>query len=533
MSGLSECQYIPLLLHCTLLLFLPVGSVRYSNSMMIMLSLLGVGLALEVLLLAVPLGWRMRRPLAVVLLLVHGFSAGFIMSMWGFSAFSITAGALGLYRVGNMIRIIEGRMHEGYLRRAVRRSAVWLALMQVAVIGCWLLWREWLSVGFSLWPLVALGQAAVAATLLATTLRRMRRTAWPAVEQHYSDAELPTLTVAIPARNETEVLHGCLQSLVASNYPKLEIIVLDDCSQTRRTPEIIRDFAHEGVRFIKGEEPDPTWLAKNQAYDRLADEATGQYILFCGVDIRFTPTALRTIVGAMLYREKQMLSLLPERAPEVRGHQALAQAMRYLWELVPPRRLFKRPPVLSSCWIVTKELLKQAGRFDAVRRSIVPEAHFARMAAATESYSFMRAGINPGVSSLKGAVEQHETAVRMRYPQLHRRPENVFALAVAEVLFILLPFVLALCGGLLDVGTATVLLAWLAVIMLTITYGVVVHATKLGSGLFTAAMLPVVVLHDMWVLHRSMWRYEFSEVAWKGRNVCVPAMHVIPRLPKI
>jgi hypothetical protein len=42
-----------------------------------------------------------------------------------------------------------------------------------------------------------------------------------------------------------------------------------------------------------------------------------------------------------------------------------------------------------------------------------------------------------------------------------------------------------------------------------------------------------MVAYDMAILHYSMWQYEFSEVDWKGRNICVPAMHVIPHLPKL
>jgi hypothetical protein len=30
-----------------------------------------------------------------------------------------------------------------------------------------------------------------------------------------------------------------------------------------------------------------------------------------------------------------------------------------------------------------------------------------------------------------------------------------------------------------------------------------------------------------------MYKYEFREVIWKERNVCVPVMHVTPHLPKI
>lgn len=513
-------------------LFRPIAPVRYSNNMMIMLSLLGVSVLLELILLYTP-AWQARRLLSVPVFCTSGFAAGFVALYAPISVFSIVVGLLYVYRAGNVIRIIEQRMHEKYLRQAVRRTSRWLMGMQ---LGAGLCWGLWLFIGIPpavLWAAVAVLQLGVAALLLVTMLHRMRRTAWPAATEHYSDAELPTLTVAIPARNETEDLQQCLETLVACNYPKLEIIVLDDCSQTRRTPEIIRGFAHNGVRFIKGSEPDGIWLPKNRAYDRLATEATGAYILFCGVDIRFTPLALKEIVGTVLARKKRMMSILPERAPAVRSGHALAQVMRYMWELVPPRRLFRRPPVLSSCWIIEKAALQEAGQFNAVRRSIVPEAHFARFAAVTDAYSFMRAGVNPGVQSTKGALEQRNTAVRMRYPQLHRRPENVVLLAAAEVGFILLPFVILVTGYWLGVGSVAILLAAATVAFLLVMYTVVALSTKLGNGLMTVMMLPVVVAYDLLLLHYSMAQYEFSEVDWKGRNVCVPAMHVIPHLPKV
>jgi hypothetical protein len=30
-----------------------------------------------------------------------------------------------------------------------------------------------------------------------------------------------------------------------------------------------------------------------------------------------------------------------------------------------------------------------------------------------------------------------------------------------------------------------------------------------------------------------MWQYEFGEVIWKDRNICIPIMQVVPELPKI
>ncbi len=57
------------------------------------------------------------------------------------------------------------------------------------------------------------------------------------------------------------------------------------------------------------------------------------------------------------------------------------------------------------------------------------------------------------------------------------------------------------------------------------------------SAWFMATVnFPVVMLAEIIALNYSMLQYELDEVTWKGRNVCIPAMHhleVIPRLPKI
>jgi hypothetical protein len=500
--------------------------------MMLLLWIFGLGLAVELFMQFVAIGWRIRMVLAVAAVLIAGFGAGAV-ALWQPNVFSVLIGVVNLYRAFNNIRIVEARMHDHYLHTATRRTALVFMAVQVVLLLAWVGWQHWHTTGHLSWGLLGSAQLLVAIVLIVSTARRLKRTAWPAKMAHYSDADLPTITVAIPARNETEDLQACMQTIVASDYPKLEIVVLDDCSQNRRTPEIIRGFAHDGVRFIQGEEPKETWLPKNQAYARLVSEVSGDYVLFCGVDIRFEPTALTQIVSTMLARKKRMMSILPERAAEARRSISLVQAMRYAWELVPPRRLFRRPPVLSSCWIIEKDALKETGGFEAVARSIVPEAHFAKELTKTDSYSFMRAGKNPGISSVKTFAQQRDTAIRMRYPQMHRRPESVFFLAATELLFLLGPFALAASGVFFHAGWVAIATAALAAVILTATYGLVGHATKISSPLFSLVALPFVVLYDLAILHYSMWQYEFSEVDWKGRNICIPAMHVIPHLPKL
>lgn len=477
--------------------------------------------------------WRVRKPLAAILAVATlTISSAAIALSW--NVLSVLFALAGLYRAFNDVRLVKGRMHERYLQRATRRTAFSLLGLQTAVGLLWLCWPKLGISTASAWVGLAVMQLLAAVMVLASTIRRLRRTMWRPPRLHMADAELPSLTVAIPARNETEALAACLQSLTASNYPKLEIIVLDDCSQNKHTPEIIRSFAHDGVRFVQGEQPKPTWLPKNQAYARLAAEASGAYVLFCGVDVQFAPDTLRQIMLTMLGRRKKMIDVMPQRQHTAYTQFAIVQAARYAWELMPPRRMFGRPAVLGSCWMIEAAALKAAGGFEAVSRSIVPEAYFAKRMAALGAYSFLRSSPALGLLSAKQASEQRATAIRTRYPQVHRRPEHVLLVSWLEFGLLALPLVLAMAGGLgAPLPWLVTALSLAAGTLLTCAFACLARAAHVIAAWSAPLAFPLAVLTDICLLHYSMWRYEFSVVEWRGRNICIPAMHVIPHLPEM
>ena len=494
--------------------------------MMVMLAILIVATLFELGLDVIPGLWGSRRFIASVISVGVPFASGGIFA-WRPGAASGLLLVVSVFRVFNTLRVAGSQMNEVNLRRATRQTSLWLVGTQLLVAGAWVVDRH-LALSDSTWiMLLALVQLFSASVLAASTARRLRRTKPITPKAAYADSELPTVTVAIPARNEDEQLEACLQSVIASDYPKLEVLVFDDCSQDR-TSQIIRGFAHDGVRFISGKEPTPNWLAKNQAYEQLAQEASGELILFCGVDVRFAPHSVRQLVTLLKRRRKTMLSLLPINE---RPGFSIAQTMRYYWELALPRRMFNRPPVMSSFWLIEARALKAAGGFAAVSRSITPEAHFARYAIEGDKYSFMRSTPHLGVASVKGVPEQRETAVRTRYPQLHRRPELVLAVVAAELVLLFAPFVLVIVGLWGVLGMAPEIIFATTCLVLAVTYHRVTSTTSPKNRWGVSPLFPVAVLVDIILLHYSMWKYEFSTVEWKGRNVCIPVMHTYSHLP--
>jgi len=439
---------------------------------------------------------------------------------------------ISLYRGFNLLRIVEARMHERYLLRVTLRTSLALMLSQLILLALWGLSDKLLLTSHQCWIILGVLQLLAAVLVLATTLRQLRLTTPPALSLHLADRDLPSITVCIPARNETAAMEACLRTLVASDYPKLEVLVLDDCSQDK-TPDIIKSFAHDGIRFIRGAEPPAGWLAKNWAYQRLAGEASGELLIFAGVDVNFAPAALRALVLSMKQNSRQMLSVVPrnESIPDSRRFSALLQPARYAWELCLPRRRFGRPPVLSSCWAIERRLLEKHGGFAAVASDITPESYFARAAStAAGAYGFVRSAEELDIVSRKPWDEQWSTAVRTRYPQLHRRPEMVLLVSALEALVLLFPFfeilwALARRDWLLlaPAAVAFVLQVWAFAAVVQLTYRKFLWRSLI-------ALLPAAAL-DIALRHLSMWRYELGAVYWKGRNVCLPVMHVFPHLP--
>ncbi len=499
--------------------------------MMLLLIVLGVLSLLELLFWLPPI-WRWRKLLACLLIPSLSLISGILFG----SNFSVWTGVLlllSLYRVINLLRLVEGRTQADYLFNVARSSSWWLIGAQITVLAfAALSHAEHVPVLTWLYILSGL-EFAAAAVLLSSTLRHLRTTTPPKITRTYADKDLPTLTVAIPARNETDDLEACLQSLLANDYPKLEVLVLDDCSQDKRTPEIIRAFAHDGVSFVAGKVPPKQWLAKNYAYKQLVDEANGELLLFCGVDARFQPHSLKLLVETLLAKKKSMVSWVPKNRLPNAGQfgSLLVQPGRYAWELALPRRLLNRPPVLSTCWLITREALRTAGGFPAVAHKASVESYFAHQTAGhQDGYSFLQSNERIGLTSAKDFLEQRATATRLRYPQVHRRPELVGLLSLLEVLLLVAPFGLVI-GSIFAKTWVLLALSAVVCLLLTLFYTQIVSLTYRRFLWRSLWLLPFAVLYDVGLLNYSMWRYEFREVIWKDRNVCMPIMHVTPNLP--
>lgn len=492
-----------------------------------MMLMFWISILFELLIVAVPPIWRWRSVIAAGALTTLSFWFGATIVQEP-SKIVFLLMFVSIFRAFNLLKITKATIHESYLKQVTRRTSLsFIGISVILVVLHNLVTIQYLSQLVLPWALL---QFVVAMSILAVTTKNLQKTKHHQSRHFYTDKELPTVTVAIPARNETNDMAACLRTVLANDYPKLEVLVLDDCSQDR-TAEAIKDFAHDGVRFISGSTPKDHWLAKNQAYEELSKHASGEIILFCGVDVRFGPQAIRSLVTSMLNKDRKMLSVMPFR---IGGgvNTSLIQPLRYWWELALPRRLFNRPPVLSTCWLIYRKTLEDLGSFKAVSRNIIPEGFFARELVKQDSYAFIRSDEHLDVRTVKVIEEQLATALRTYYPQLRKRPENVLVLIVAELALIGAPIAFTISMLWTGITVAGAFGAISLLLLITVHYLITSASSPLHSVIALFNM-PFALLTEISLMLASMYQYEFGTVTWKGRNICIPTMHVVRRLPKL
>lgn len=123
---------------------------------------------------------------------------------------------------------------------------------------------------------------------------------------------LPSLSLIVAARNEARNLRAAATTLLALDYPDLELIIVDDRSSDA-TAAILAELAAVDPRLTVvtvAELPDG-WLGKNHALWRGSRMARGELLLFSDADIVMAPDVLRRAVAYLQRERLDHLALSP------------------------------------------------------------------------------------------------------------------------------------------------------------------------------------------------------------------------------
>lgn len=128
--------------------------------------------------------------------------------------------------------------------------------------------------------------------------------------------DAPRVAVIIPVRNESANIGTCLKSMLAQDYPRLAIVVVDDDSRDD-TAAIVRRFAARDRRVVLIEAPrlPPGWTGKVNACvagaRAVADAA--QWLCFLDADMHAQPALLSSAIAAAVRDGIDLLTLAPRQ----------------------------------------------------------------------------------------------------------------------------------------------------------------------------------------------------------------------------
>ena len=339
----------------------------------------------------------------------------------------------------------------------------------------------------------------------------------------------------IPARDEALNIGPCVTSLVASEYPDLEVIVVDDRSEDG-TAEIARAAARDSattVTVIEGEPLPEGWLGKPWACHQGVGRARGAVLLFTDADTTHGPGLLGRAVRELERSGADMLTLVGAQRMEsfwerlVQPHVFLGMLFRFpSFERLPRNRHWRNAIANGQYLLFTREGYDRIGGHESVRDDVVEDLALAQRT--------KRLGLT---LHIRGAEEELATRMYRSLPQLIEgwsknlllgglrtvhpvlRPIVAPATVLAGIGLWLVPPV-ALCLGAAGAlsGGVTAWAAW-SVAWSATMYSWFSH--RIGAPARYGLIYPLGALVLIGIFSRSWVRGR--RVEWKGRQYVVPA----------
>ena len=275
------------------------------------------------------------------------------------------------------------------------------------------------------WVLIAYGSlVALFYTFLAL---RIVRTLWraPRVRDGLVEAApregWPLVSIVVPAHNEERVIAACMASLLASDYPALEIVaVLDRCSDGTR--EALRPFAERDsrLRIIENAACPPDWAGKCNAARVGAEAARGQYLLFTDADVQFDPALVRAAVALLRRDRRGLLSLLP-RVVAATWYERIVQpvaaiTLMQMYPIDKVNREYRRRPFANGQFLLfERSVYDRIGGHAATKHDLLEDIAFARLVDAS--------GARVGLAM---AVDMLEVHMYASFAAMHEGWKRIF-----------------------------------------------------------------------------------------------------------
>gem|GEM_PF-238913 len=163
--------------------------------------------------------------------------------------------------------------------------------------------------------------------------------------------DFPLISVIVPAHNEQATIEECLRSVLEQDYPRYEVILVDDRSKDL-TASIASDLARGRSNFelITLRNLAHGWTGKCHALDVGVRHASGEWLAFLDADSSLDRTALRQCYHAAQKNKVSMVTLSPKFMLKTFWEKALQPAFAVASSILFPLPQVNDPssPVASA-----------------------------------------------------------------------------------------------------------------------------------------------------------------------------------------
>lgn len=217
----------------------------------------------------------------------------------------------------------------------------------------------------------------------------------------------PSITIIVPARNEAADIAATLHSLLAQDYPNLQIIAVNDRSNddTGRIIDTIASQHPEKLRALHVTELPDGWLGKTHAMALAARQAPTDYLLFTDADVLFHPTVIRLALANAVASRADHFVLVPTTIIHRWDEAAILGFFQIFsiwgarpWRIADPKS--KRDAVgIGAFNLLRREAYIEIGGFESLRMEIVEDLGLGRRV--------KRAGLAQRIAFGRGLVSLH------------------------------------------------------------------------------------------------------------------------------
>lgn len=130
----------------------------------------------------------------------------------------------------------------------------------------------------------------------------------------------PLVSVIVPARNEAHQIAACVRSLLAQNYPRFELIVVDDRSEDGTGAILARLAAVDHrLTLVSGKPLPESWMGKTHALYQGYKVAKGDWLLFTDADTTHAPGLLAGVMVLLGHSSASCATMVGQQRSSSRG----------------------------------------------------------------------------------------------------------------------------------------------------------------------------------------------------------------------